>query len=232
CGGGNPINAWKYLERATGLAQEEYWPYQGGLLPEEACQEQSCTKPCDRDLENMVQYEHIIGPYATITGALWATPLCQPGSPCGQQNLEMLRRVLVELGPVAVAVNSNAWYDYNGGVLTAKGCEGSSWNDLDHAAQLTGYNTSSDLPYWIVRNQWSTSWGEHGYIYLEYGKNTCGIANMASLPLMEGMPDIQGLGDRISVLQEEASSYTRPPSFERHYKQAIGELPADSGERH
>ena len=32
-----------------------------------------------------------------------------------------------------------------------------------------------------MRNSWSEGWGEDGYIYLEYGKNTCGLANDATI---------------------------------------------------
>ena len=31
--------------------------------------------------------------------------------------------------------------------------------------------------YWIVRNQWGTSWGMNGYAYVAMGANTCGILN-------------------------------------------------------
>jgi aminopeptidase C len=29
---------------------------------------------------------------------------------------------------------------------------------------------------WKVRNSWGTSWGEAGFIYLQYGSNMCEIA--------------------------------------------------------
>jgi C1A family cysteine protease len=28
-----------------------------------------------------------------------------------------------------------------------------------------------------VRNSWSSSWGEEGYLYLTRGQNTCGISS-------------------------------------------------------
>merc|ERR1719247_1383383 len=36
--------------------------------------------------------------------------------------------------------------------------------------------------YWLVRNSWSTNWGENGYIRLQLDANTCGVANEASVP--------------------------------------------------
>ena len=40
----------------------------------------------------------------------------------------------------------------------------------------------AQLGYWIVRNSWSSTWGEQGYIYLEMAKNTCGLADDATIP--------------------------------------------------
>eukprot|EP00933_Yihiella_yeosuensis_P042420 TRINITY_DN36996_c0_g1_i1.p1 TRINITY_DN36996_c0_g1~~TRINITY_DN36996_c0_g1_i1.p1 ORF type:complete len:483 (-),score=83.95 TRINITY_DN36996_c0_g1_i1:181-1629(-) len=233
CGGGNPVNAFEYLMKSPyGLAQEEFWPYEGGFLPKDRCRAHYCTKKCHRDLSDIVTYQHIIGPRGVVRTAMWATPLCEIGTGCRDQNLEMLRRVLVDLGPVTVAVNSRAWYSYKSGVLTEKGCGGSAWSDLEHAVQLTGYNTNEELPYWIVRNQWSTSWGMHGYIHLEYGKNTCGIGNMAAFPVVKNMPRelILNLGTEISLSQQETEQELRQAKerFLYYQKQATGELPVDT----
>ena len=46
----------------------------------------------------------------------------------------------------------------------------------------TGFNTTAPTPYWIVRNSWSSTWGEYGYIYLEMAENTCGLADDATIP--------------------------------------------------
>jgi hypothetical protein len=33
----------------------------------------------------------------------------------------------------------------------------------------------------IVRNSWGVTWGQAGYIYLEYGKNMCNLASDATV---------------------------------------------------
>jgi len=83
---------------------------------------------------------------------------------------------------VSIACDAAAWQDYVGGVLTSTSCSSAAL-DLDHAIQLVGFNADdAELPpYWIVRNSWSSDWGEDGYIYLAMdGANTCGLVNAAA----------------------------------------------------
>jgi C1A family cysteine protease len=72
--------------------------------------------------------------------------------------------------PLSICCDAEPWQYYNGGVLTASQCGLS----IDHAIQLTGYSPEQG-GYWIVRNSWGADWGENGYIYLQYGYDTCGI---------------------------------------------------------
>jgi len=74
--------------------------------------------------------------------------------------------------PLSICADAEPWQDYQGGILTAAQCSTS----IDHAIQLTGYNPSQG-GYWIVRNSWGASWGESGFIWLQYGQDTCGITS-------------------------------------------------------
>jgi len=74
--------------------------------------------------------------------------------------------------PLSICADAQPWQYYSGGVLTAAQCGLS----IDHAIQLTGYSPSQG-GYWIVRNSWGADWGENGFIYLQYGQNTCGITS-------------------------------------------------------
>ncbi len=43
---------------------------------------------------------------------------------------------------------------------------------LNHALLVVGYSEmSTGQEYWILRNQWSSSWGAEGYIYLPISSN-------------------------------------------------------------
>jgi hypothetical protein len=77
-------------------------------------------------------------------------------------------------GPLSVCVDAESWSSYTGGVMKICG------NSVDHCVQAVGLNTEASTPYWIVRNSWGVTWGEKGYIYLEYGDNTCQVASDAT----------------------------------------------------
>lgn len=74
--------------------------------------------------------------------------------------------------PVAIDATSTAFEHYGGGILQKHQC-GSA---VDHAALVVGYTPT----YWILKNSWGTSWGEHGYIRIARGHNVCGINSYAS----------------------------------------------------
>lgn len=76
--------------------------------------------------------------------------------------------------PVSVVVDaSGGFQSYRGGVFN-----GPCGNVPDHPVLIVGYTPT----YWIVKNSWGTSWGDHGYIFMARGRNLCGIADFASAP--------------------------------------------------
>lgn len=87
---------------------------------------------------------------------------CMPDTMC------MLPQALKN-GPVIVAVDSEQWFDYAGGIFDVKylGSRASCNAEPGHAVLLVGagidtYN--NDQPYWLIRNSWGREWGESGYI--------------------------------------------------------------------
>jgi len=90
----------------------------------------------------------------------------------GRGNETKMAAFMAANGPTSVCLAASVWSDYSGGIMTAQQCG----DEVDHCVLIVGYDTTNSPPYWIVRNSWGTDWGvENGFIYLEYGTNTCDI---------------------------------------------------------
>ena len=82
---------------------------------------------------------------------------------------------VAEIGPIAVSVDASSWHAYDSGIFN--GCN-QTQPDINHAVTLVGYGTENGQGYWLVRNSWSASWGEAGYIKLHRGtdeEQNCGV---------------------------------------------------------
>jgi len=107
------------------------------------------------------------GVYATISSYKYATKT---------KNEEEMKEATATIAPLSICVDAQPWQFYSSGIMMRSQC-GTS---LDHCVQIEGYDTSAATPFWNVRNSWGTRWGESGYIRLEYGQNTCGMAEEAT----------------------------------------------------
>jgi len=157
CNGGDLPTAFDYVESDGGIDEDANYP--------DTSHKSGRTGSCK-------SHGHV----AKVTDYKYAVAPCQGGS-CSSQDEDGLKAALKKHGPLSICVNAESWNSYNGGVSTAR-CSG-AYNKLDHCVQLVGYDTTASTPYWIVKNSWGTSWGEKGHIWLEMGKNACGIADEA-----------------------------------------------------
>jgi len=179
CQGGFTEGAYDYLKTAPGLANAFFIPYGQSLT------EQTATLACPTAQVAAINgtLKQLQGGYAQVTGYSYATPPCTQGA-CASQDLTKLR-ASVEQTPVSICVNAGSWNDYTGGVLTSAACGPMGAMYQDHCVMLAGFNSTAPTPYWIVRNSWSSTWGEEGYVYLELNKNTCGLADDATIPTVK-----------------------------------------------
>lgn len=104
-----------------------------------------------------------------------------------QNNEEMLMRA-VQHQPVSVAIQANkrSFQMYKSGVYSDPDCG----FELDHGVLLIGYgyDKTYNMDYWIIKNSWSKSWGENGYIRIQRNiddsRGLCGIAMDPSVPII------------------------------------------------
>jgi cathepsin L len=152
CSGATAQIAWDYVVK-TGQTSEWQYPYDSYY---------GTTTPCVFNSTSKQQ------PVAKITGH----------TVLQANNQTALMQTLALVGPLAVSVDASHWKAYKGGVFD--GCDYAANMDVNHAVVLVGYGTdaASGKDYWLIRNSWSPSWGEKGYIRLQRDADEdvkCGI---------------------------------------------------------
>jgi cathepsin L len=92
-----------------------------------------------------------------------------------ENNYTALMNAIAKVGPVAVSVDASNWHSYSSGIFN--GCN-QEQPDINHAVTLVGYGEDKGQKYWTVRNSWSPSYGELGYIRVlrdDSDESNCGM---------------------------------------------------------
>jgi len=143
----------------------EYVIDNGGLSYESEYEYDAMDEECKSEIESSKKEIHI-STYHDL--------------PQGDENA--LKKAVAR-GPVSIAIEADQmdFQFYSGGVFDAE-----CGDNLDHGVLIVGYGTDkkSGKTFFKVKNSWGGSWGEEGYIRLAYGKNMCGLADMASFPVV------------------------------------------------
>ena len=100
-------------------------------------------------------------------------------------NDQMSLKAAVAQQPVAVAISADTklFQSYSSGVITSSSC----YTSLDHGVLVVGYGAENGQDYWLVKNSWSNTWGDNGYVKIARSSSTndpgiCGIAMDPSFP--------------------------------------------------
>jgi hypothetical protein len=156
CDGGLPFLGMEYIMDAGGIDTEEFYPY--------LMQDSYCRFSKDHIATSITGYGNVtVGDEAALADAVST------------------------YGPISVAIDvTESMVFYGSGVYYEPACK-SDFADLNHGVLVVGYGSNTaGQDYWIVKNSWSTYWGDEGYILMARNKgNNCGIATAAVYALIE-----------------------------------------------
>jgi len=126
-----------------------------------------------------------------------------------EDSIEEIKQAIYEYGPVSAAVYvSNEFQAYSEGVFN------SDYNSqCNHAITLIGWDDNQGSNgVWFLRNSWGPSWGEGGYMRIEYSCSKVGYAATyvdykggVSLIDLEYSPGLYDFGD---MYKDESGSTT------------------------
>ncbi|MBS2011570.1 MAG: tetratricopeptide repeat protein [Deltaproteobacteria bacterium] len=82
--------------------------------------------------------------------------------------VEQIKEAMVAHGPIVANVNSTrSFQHYTGGVFDDR-----DNGTTNHLIVLVGWDDRKGA--WLLRNSWSSKWGEGGYMWIKYGSNAVG----------------------------------------------------------
>jgi C1A family cysteine protease len=160
CNGGLMDNAFTWVGKNGGLCKESDYPYVSGVTKTAGTCQTSCKLVSG---SKILKYVDV----APNSDNSFMTALAQQ--------------------PVSIAIEADQrdFQLYKSGVFT-----GTCGTNLDHGVLAVGYGTEAGQDYYKVKNSWSTSWGENGYIRLgrgsqfNNGQGQCGLLMEASYPVV------------------------------------------------
>eukprot|EP00794_Sanderia_malayensis_P004561 gene4561-5158_t len=98
-------------------------------------------------------------------------------------NDSALKRSIAKYGPAAISINVSpmSFKFYSSGIYHDPDC----WpNRTRHSALVIGYGSENGKEYWIVKNSWSDTWGEKGYMRVAMKGNVCGVTEAPVVALV------------------------------------------------
>jgi len=149
CNGGWQYKALQYIGKTGGIATSAAYPYTSSGGTSGSCKYNAAQKGAVVSASSPVNFIKAGDTTAMMT-------------------------VLAAKGLVTVDIAVvNSFFSYKSGVYAEPNC-GSNIVGY-HAITAVGYGTLNGVPYWIIRNSWSSGWGAAGYILFKRGVNLCGV---------------------------------------------------------
>ena len=157
CNGGLMDNAFSWITKNGGLCLESDYTYFSGDTQDSG----TCQKTCK------------VYPGSDIVKYVDVAP---------SDDAQMMAALSQQPVAIAIEADQREFQLYKSGVFT-----GTCGTTLDHGVLAVGYGTENGIKYWLVKNSWSTSWGDQGYVKIARSESTndagiCGIAMQPSFP--------------------------------------------------
>lgn len=166
CNGGLMDSAFSWISQNSGLCSEDSYPYISGTTKTNSECKKTCTLVSGSKIDS----------YTDVT----------PNS-----DESMMAALAQQPVSVAIEADQRSFQLYSEGVFSS-----SCGTNLDHGVLLVGYGTDSEkgLDYYIMKNSWSDSWGQDGYMLMgrgndpttgkpyNDGKGQCGVLMEGSYP--------------------------------------------------
>jgi len=169
CEGGDPDDAWNFVAE-SGLVTDACYPYTIPTCPPE-------QQPC----LNFVDTPACLSS-CNATGQKWVPSILSSTYDVDANQSSIMSEIFTN-GPVEACFTvysdflayKSGVYQYTNGTMLG-----------GHCIKVIGWgvDTSSNLPYWLCNNSWTTYWGDQGQFKILRGQDECGIEDdvVAGLP--------------------------------------------------
>jgi len=139
------------------------------------------------------------------------------GSSYTRPTVSEIKAAMVAHGPIVALVNSTrSFQHYTGGVF-----DDTDNGTTNHLIVLAGWDDRKGA--WLLRNSWSSRWGEGGYMWIKYGSNAVGAYATWAEPVRPPSPPPPTFSDRyLSLVNDSGEPLT---------VSLAAEVPASSGFR-
>lgn len=157
CNGGFQDKAFQFAVESGGIPTNEDYPYQG------------VNMPCQLDVPRAAAIKN----YVNVPG----------------YQKQVLKEAILTKGPMTVSLDADAkaFRFYKSGIFYNPECTTQPPSELDHAVIVSGYGRDSvtGTTYWILKNLWSTWWGERGYVRVDMDRNDCGVSALPEYVVLD-----------------------------------------------
>ncbi|CDW86181.1 cysteine protease [Stylonychia lemnae] len=120
----------------------------------------------------------------TLSNDSSVPPIKQTLYKTGRHSSIMKMTLMNQPYAIGISSSSEVFRFYSSGVITSYDCS----QNIDHSVLLIGWGkTNYNLEYWIIKNQWGTSWGENGYVKVMInndGLSPCQVGFDLTIPVV------------------------------------------------